>query len=54
MTQIFLPFDTVAIATVKKHDYRINFWLMAKSKEVANRIKHFDLSEKIRTMIVAK
>ena len=43
MTQKSMSFNDVAIFTVRRNNYRIHFWGVAKSK-AGNRMKNVDLS----------
>ena len=43
MTQKSMSFDDVVIVTVKRHDYRINFWFVTKS-EVVYKMESPDLN----------
>ena len=48
MTQKSTNFNDFAVATVRRNDYRINFWFTTKSKAV-RRGENADLNEKIGT-----
>ena len=41
-----MSFDDTAIVTVKRYDYRISFWFMAKNDDV-DRMKNAVLSKKL-------
>ena len=42
MTQAYIIFGDISIATVERNDYKIHFWRMTKD-EAVNRMKNTDL-----------
>ena len=46
ITQKSISFNDFAVATVRRNDYRINFWFTTENKVVYRR-KNTDLNEKI-------